>query len=94
MQETFFFFSIAPAMNQARSVSLHSTLAKPSLTEVAPKARAHALDRAEDVGGVRGLGSRSPGQAWLADLHRRRLVSTYQNSSFEGAEQNKLILSF
>lgn len=45
-----FFFSVATVMNQARNVSLHSTLAKPSLTKDAPKAPTHTLDGAGWVG--------------------------------------------
>lgn len=37
-------------MNQACNVSLHSTLAKPSLTKDAPKAPMHTLDGAGWVG--------------------------------------------
>lgn len=46
----FFFSPVATAMNQARNVSLHSTLAKPSLTEDAPKAPMHTLNGAGWVG--------------------------------------------
>lgn len=63
----FFFLRLAPAMNQARDVSLHGTLAKPSLTR--GRARTRALLDGASGGGcwdARGGGGGGGGCIWEA----------------------------